>query len=112
MLKQRGIAMSLILSIVTFGIYGIVWMVKLSNELSAFNGEKIMGILEIILSVITFGVYGIYWFYKMGKKVVRAQQKSGQVEKDNSIIYALLGLFGLGFISVALLQSNVNTLAR
>lgn len=111
MIRQRGIAVSILLTIVTCGIYGIVWMISLSNEISAFNGEKIEGGLEFLLIIVTCGIYGLYWHYKIGQKLVRAQQRAGRYVQDNSIIYLLLAIFQLSIISLAIMQSQENELA-
>lgn len=108
MLKKRGIILGIILTFVTLGIYGIVWMICLSNELSDYNDEKKNGLVEFLLMLVTFGIYYIYWNYKMGKKVLRAEEKAGKKGKDNSVIYAILSFLGAGLISLALVQSRVN----
>lgn len=111
MIRQRGIAAAIILTLVTCGIYGIVWMISMSNEISAFNGEKVEGGMEFLLMLITCGIYGIYWYYKMGQKLVRAQQRAGRYVQDNSVLYLLLAIFGLSIVSLALMQSQENQLA-
>lgn len=37
---QRNIVVSVILSIVTCGIYGIIWMIKLNDELNALANKQ------------------------------------------------------------------------
>ena len=67
-MKQRNIAVSIILTIVTCGIYGLVWMAMLNDELSAVSGRPnaTSGGMVVLFSIITCGIYGIYWAYKMG----------------------------------------------
>lgn len=110
MIQKRGVGQAIFLSIITCGIYSIVWFISLSNEISAYNGENQEGGKEFLLSIVTCGVYGLYWYYKMGQKLVRAKQRAGQYAQDNSILYLVLGMFGFGIISLALMQSAANEL--
>lgn len=108
MMAKRSVATAILLSIFTCGIYGIIWMISLSNEVSAFNGENQEGGMEFLLTFITCGIYGIYWNYKMGQKLVRAKQRAGQYAQDNSILYLILAIFGLSIVSMAIMQSQAN----
>ncbi len=110
MIEKRSIGKAIVLTLVTCGIYGIIWMISLSNELSAYLGEPQEGGTEILLCIVTCGIYAIYWYYKMGQKLVRAKQRAGQYSQDNSVLYLVLGLFGLGIVSLALMQSAANEL--
>lgn len=108
MMAKRSVATAIILSIFTCGIYGIIWMISLSNEVSAFNGENQEGGMEFLLSIVTCGIYYYYWNYKMGQKLVRAKQRAGQYAQDNSVLYLILAIFGLSIVSMALMQSQAN----
>lgn len=107
-MAKRSVATAIILSIFTCGIYGIIWMISLSNEVSAFNGENQEGGMEFLLSIVTCGIYYYYWNYKMGQKLVRAKQRAGQYAQDNSVLYLILAIFGLSIVSMALMQSQAN----
>jgi hypothetical protein len=110
MMAKRSVATAIVLSLVTCGIYYIIWMISLSNEVSAYNGENQEGGMEFLLTLITCGIYGIYWNYKMGQKLVRAKQRAGQYAQDNSILYLILSIFGLQIVSIAIMQSQANEL--
>lgn len=114
MLEKRNIAVEIILSIITCGIYAIVWFVRLTNEVkSAAGDEKFQsGGVAFLLTLVTCGIYGIYWAYKMGEMMKEAQTKHGTEVKDNAIIYLILELFGLGIVVFALLQSDLNAIAE
>ena len=106
---NRNIVVSLVLSLVTCGIYGIYWMIVLqddSNIVSEDNNTS--GVMVFLLSLITCGIYGFYWYYKMGQKLFQAGQKYGKQISDNSLIYILLGVFGLGIVNYCLMQSDLN----
>ena len=112
MIQQRNIAVAIVLSIVTCGIYSIYWFIVLSDDVGrANNNPKISGGIAFLLNLVTCGIYGIYWSYKMGKEMFEANQKAGISSSDNSILYLILSLFGFQIITWAILQNEVNTFA-
>lgn len=106
---NRNIAVAIILSLVTCGIYGIYWFVVMTDESNKVsNDNSTSGLLAFVLTLITCGIYGIYWYYKMGQKMYQAGKMYNKEIADNSILYLILGLFGFGIISYALIQSDLN----
>ena len=105
--------MAVLLSIITCGIYGIYWFICLTNDAAKcadtpeFSGGK-----AFLFTLITCGIYGFYWYYKMGKTLQQANEKAGINASDNSILYLILGLFGLGIVNYCIMQSELNTLAK
>lgn len=110
-MKQRDIAISLILSIVTCGIYGIYWFIVLTDDIGDASGDRsISGGMAYLLTFITCGIYGYYWAYKMGKNITIAKENRGiEVNgTDLSVVYLLLYFFGLGIVGYCLMQSELN----
>lgn len=105
-IQSRGIALSVILSIVTCGIYGIYWMIKINDEVNLLAGEEnaTTGGMVFLFSLITCGIYGLYWLYKMGERCERIKGTNG----DSAILYLVLGIFGLSIVSYCLIQDNIN----
>ena len=64
--------------------------------------------VSIILSLVTCGFYSWYWLYKSGEKVDYLKQANGETPASSAIVYLLLGIFGLGIISYALIQDEIN----
>ncbi|MCF0146478.1 MAG: DUF4234 domain-containing protein [Eubacterium sp.] len=106
-LKRRCIPLAIIFSIITFGIYYIYWMIRLNNAINKLSGEPEAtgGGLVFLFSIITCGIYSYYWLYKMGERVDKIK---GVNNGSTSIGYLVLGLFKLGIVSYALMQSAVN----
>ena len=71
MLEKRNIAVEIILSIVTCGIYAIVWFIRLTNDVkSAAGDEKFQsGGVAFLLTLITCGIYGIIWMISINDDV-------------------------------------------
>ena len=71
---DRNIVVVILLTFVTFGIYGIVLRCKLANELnetaSRADGKHTTHFLAcVLLSCITFGIYGLVWNHKFAERV-------------------------------------------
>ncbi len=106
-MTQRSIATSIILSIVTCGIYAYYWMYKMTQEITEYNNENANPGIELVFSLVTCGIYYIYWNYKMGKRIAQAQSSSS----DDSMLYLILSIFGLGIVSLAIMQNHMNDMA-
>ena len=103
-------SLAIILSIVTCGIYGIFWIISLTNDANkvADRPTDTSAGMVILLTIITCGIYGIYWNYKMGQKIYEAGQRYNKQINDNSVLYLVLSLFGLAIVNYALMQSDLN----
>ncbi len=112
-MKERNVVTSIILSIVTCGIYGIIWFIGLTDDAKAAAEDTSLasGGLAFVFTLITCGIYGFYWAYKIGELIKTAQTKRGMTPKDNSILYLILQLFGLGIVVYALAQNDLNEMA-
>ncbi len=98
-LEHRDPITVLILSIITFGIYGIYWMVKTSWELNE-AGADIPTAWLIIVPIIS-----IWWEWKFCEGV--EQVTNGEM----STAVAFLLLYFLGVIGAAIIQSSLNKVA-
>lgn len=113
-IQQRNIVVCIILSIVTCGIYGIYWMICLANDLNVASNhpEDTSGGMVFVFTLITCGIYGYYWYYKSGQKVGEIHTKvTGYPDSGNSVLYLILGIFGLGIVNYCLIQSELNKVA-
>lgn len=112
--KKRSIGVCILLSIVTCGIYGIIWLVQMVDELNAAAGETnaTSGIMVFLLSLVTCNIYSWYWFYKAGELVNRASgTRGGAQDQNRGILYLILSIIGFNIISMALIQDELNKLA-
>ena len=105
-MKKRNIALCVILTIVTLGIYGIYWFIKMTNDVNELaNPEKnTSGGVSFLLTLITCNIYGIYWAYKMGERCDRIRGIQG----NSSILYLILSILGLDIVYFCLLQDMIN----
>ena len=112
-IEKRDIALAIVLTIITCGIYGIYWFIKLTDDVKAASGDDSLqsGGVAFLLTLITCGIYGFFWAYKMGKAMVEAKTKNGLNGDDNSILYVILEIFGLGIVTFCLIQNDLNSIA-
>ena len=107
------VVLAIILSLLTCGIYSLYWFIVLTDDANKVSGENdTSGGLALPLTLVTCGIYGFFWYYKMGKKLYTAGQRSGKDISDNSVLYILLGLFGLGIVNYALIQNDLHKFAK
>ena len=113
---DRGnIVTCIILSLVTCGIYGIIWFINMVNDVNTVcqdDKSNQSGVTVFLLTLVTCGIYGMYWFFTAGKRMNAAGTKYGLEISDNSIMYLVLMLFGLGIVNYCLLQSDLNKFAE
>lgn len=107
--RQRNVAIAVILSIVTCGVYAIYWFVTLTDEVSEVTGERTTsGIGAFLLTLVTCGIYGIYWAYKLGEKLDNARYRNQVPSGSFPILFLLLELFALNIVVLALAQNELN----
>ncbi len=54
--------------------------------------------------------YSVYWWYTRGEKVKQEFSKHNYSSTGNGVVYLILSLFELGIISMAIMQSDFNSL--
>lgn len=113
MIERRNIVVCIILSFVTCGIYGIYWMVCLTNDVNTVSGDVngTSGGIAVLLTFVTCGIYGIYWAYKQGDKLDFTKNNRGIPSSNSGVLYLILQIFGFGIIGWALMQNELNKLA-
>lgn len=109
-IENKNIGLAIVLTLVTCGIYGIIWMVSINDDTNIVSEDEngTSGALVFLFSLLTCGIYGIYWNYKMGQKIYEAGSKHGKNINDNSIVYLILSLCGLSIVSYCLMQNDLN----
>ena len=105
-IAPRSIPLCIIFSLITCGIYGIYWMIKLNDEVNIVSGEPqaTSGGIVFLLTVVTCGIFGLYWRYKRGERCDRIKGMNG----NSGILYLILGIVGFSIISYCLMQDTLN----
>ena len=109
-IENKNILIAVILSIITCGIYELIWYINIVDDVNRVCQDENNqgGGIVILLTLITCGIYGWYYFYNAGKRLANAGTKTGIAIADNSLIYLLFSIFGLRIINYILIQSDLN----
>lgn len=112
MVPKRSVALAIVLSVLTCGLYSIYWFIVLTDEVNqATLSPGTSGGMAFLFNFITCGIYGIYWGYKMGEKLDNARARDNKPSGSFPILFLLLNLFGFQIITLALTQNEVNNYA-
>ena len=108
-IRPRSVVLYIVLSILTCGLFSLVWLVLLADDMNAVaqDGNTTGGGMVLLLSIITCSIYLFIWSYKQGERVDRWKGSNN----STGIIYLLLSLFGLNLVAMALMQDELNKLA-
>ena len=80
---NKGWLKTILLSLITFGIYPLVVMSAVSNEInvvaSRYDGKKTMHycLLFFIVAPITFGIGGIVWSHRISNRIGNELKRRG-----------------------------------
>lgn len=103
-IKKRNIVTAIILSIITCGIYMIYWAIMLAKEAVSVNDSNDNGLVEILLMIFL----PFLGFFLAEQKLAKGCAAKGIAHNDNSILYLILGLVGLGIVNFAMMQNDLN----
>lgn len=112
---RRDPALTLVLILITCGIYYLYFIYAVSKETQEFSGEQdVPPSVDLLLSLVSCGLYNIYWDYKIGKRIALMCVQVGLPVTDNALLYLVLDLLGfggfasLGLINPILQQDSLN----
>ncbi len=104
---NRGLLKLILLSIITFGIYGLVVWSAVSSDIntaaSRYDGKKTMHflLLTFIVAPITAGIAGLVWYHRISKRIGNELARRGIAYSFGAGTFwgwCILGslLFGIG----------------
>lgn len=108
------IAVGIILSVLTCGLYNIYWNYRQFAAMNALLGREEYNFVSwLLLSIVTCGLYHIYYEYKMGSDLYEWLKSNGrEVSSNLPLIGLILSCFGLTVIADAVYQHELNKLAK
>ena len=118
--RERNVLWAGGLSILTFGIYALVWTHHLqrdTNRLLGMRSEPNPGTV-VVLGIVTLGIYFVYWSWRQGVKFrMEAEGRGSNEARDCPSLYLILQ--GLSYfvgitwpITLMLMQDRLNQLLR
>jgi len=121
-IKERSFFVYILLSIITCGIYGIVFWYQYVNDLNTIcdgDGKETQNyVVVFLLTIVTCGIYNYIWLYGMGNRLQESAPRYGLTFSENGtsvLMWYLFGslLCGIGpFIAMHILIKNMNVLAK
>ena len=78
-MQKRNVVLSIVLTFVTCGIYGLYWMARMTKEVQELSGEKktASGGMAALFTVLSCTLYSYYWFYQIGGSLAEARRQRG-----------------------------------
>lgn len=110
---KRSLVKVILYSFLTFGIYYLYLIYKISQEVNELtNDNKNNPLVDLLLSIFTLGLYTIYWFYKISRQIETYEEMLAMSKSNIAIITVLIAIFlysyGGTFISMAMIQNEIN----
>lgn len=114
-IQTRSIVSCIILTIVTCGIYGILWFGNLNDEANFLSEERTptSGGIAFLLCIFTCGIYYFFWAYNQGTKIDRAYIIRNQTPPKHGILYLVLTFVPYvgGLLTYCIMQNDINYIA-
>jgi hypothetical protein len=105
-----NIALDVILSFITCGIYYFFWQARQFRAANHLLGQERYSFwMWFLLTLVTCGLYNIYYEYYLAQGLVEAQEKHGrQKSKDLPVLSLVLTIIGLNIVADAIQQNEIN----
>lgn len=96
-----------ILTIVTCGIYGIIWFFSVLGEINgALAEERFNPVVEFLLTIFTLGLWGLWLMWRMSEAIVEVEKMAGAEPKFDAAIIFVISLLGFSSIVMQLSLNN------
>ena len=109
-MQPRNLVTNVILSIVTCGIYLIVWYFQLGADIQALRGDdKPNTLRDFLLTIVTCGIWGLFVAYQWPIWMAEALRTRGRhVDPNLPVLSLVLTLFGMNIVALVLMQQAIN----
>ena len=105
-IKKRNIVTAIILTIVTCGIYSIIWIIGMTRDAVSVKDANDSAILEILL-MLFLPFIGLFL---TEKKFAEGCAARGIAHEERAVMYLILGLI-LPIVPLCMMQSDLNSIA-
>ena len=109
-LHKRKLALSIVLSVITLGIYHYYWRFLLVKNIRAITKDTSKTCTGEMACLIFVPFYSLYWWYTRGRTVKETLAGYGFEVRGNEVVYLILELVGVGIVSTAMMQNDFNSL--
>ena len=107
---SSNIAMDVVLTLITCGIYNLFWQYRQMKCLNTFLAREEFNFwMWFFLSLITCGIWHIFMQYQMGRAIVTIQEKLGKtVNTSLPGLSVILTVLALSVVTDAIHQNEIN----
>lgn len=105
---RRNVGSCVILTILTCGIFGIVWLVKICKDLGRLHGDENPVGSEVLLYLFV-PFYSVYWGYSKGKQMYEDSKKRGGNLTNRKNIYLVMNLIFMQLFTLGFIQTQLNS---
>ncbi len=106
--ERRNVGSCVILTILTCGIFGIIWLTKLCKDINKLHGDENPVGSEVLL-VLFVPFYSVYWAYTKGKQMYEDSKKRGGNLTDRKVIYLIMNLLFMQLFTMGFIQTQLNS---
>ena len=107
--EVRGIVLTLVLILLTCGIWGFVLIYQMGEELERHQGKsQINPGMDLVLTLVTCGIWAIYLMYKYPQVLHEITREEGVTPVDLTLPCLLLSVFGLQIVALLIFQDALN----
>jgi hypothetical protein len=117
-IKERNGVVVIVLSLVTCGVYYLIWLYSTTNELKeALADAELKPGVDVFLTILTCSLWSIYVQYRNAQKVhagLLSRDPNAKDQSDMVLAMHLVGLFvgATWLVSMYILQEELNRLSR
>ncbi|HCH73665.1 MAG TPA: peptide ABC transporter substrate-binding protein [Clostridiales bacterium] len=108
-INKRKVSTCVLLTLFTFGIYGIYWMYLLVNSTHRILNKNDSCTKEM-LCLIFVPFYFLYWWYTRGEILNKEAKKQNLNFNGSGVAYLLFSIFFLEIVSMAIMQGDFNSI--
>jgi len=106
----QSVAVGLLLTIITLGIYNLYWnwrQMRSCNEL--LERREFSWLVWLILCILTFGLYHLFYQYKMGAAINEIQYRLDfPVTEGLPVLSVVAAILGVGVVADCIHQHELN----
>jgi hypothetical protein len=107
--ERREIVMTLLLLVLTCGLYGFVLLYKMGDEINRHSGRNELNPgMDLLLTFLTCGFWSWYVMYRYPKALQDLIMEEGGPTTDLVLPCLLFAIFGMGLVSFLVLQGELN----
>ena len=104
---RRNVGSCIVLTIMTCGIFGIIWLVKICKDLGRLHGDENPVGSEVLLYLFV-PFYSVYWGYDKGRQMYEDSKKRGGNLTDRKYIYLFMNLMFMQLFTLGFIQTRLN----